>query len=110
MKDVTELVRCPSCGGVKRMHFLCPTCAPSKISENLRKTSMANFLTEYTNMMADLFGALKPKKTETMSKMSEIPLSPSRREIKKAKAAAEAAQNQAKGAEATINKKGGPEA
>lgn len=34
LKDVTELCRCPACGGVKRMHFLCPTCAPSKHSRS----------------------------------------------------------------------------
>ncbi|CAP70506.1 uncharacterized protein PODANS_3_5750, partial [Podospora anserina S mat+] len=27
IKDVTALCVCPACGGMKRMHYVCPTCA-----------------------------------------------------------------------------------
>ncbi|KAK3387799.1 hypothetical protein B0H63DRAFT_470933 [Podospora didyma] len=26
LKDVTSLCKCPACGGIKRMHYLCPGC------------------------------------------------------------------------------------
>lgn len=32
LKDVTSLCRCPSCGQVKRMHILCPTCLQRRSS------------------------------------------------------------------------------
>jgi large subunit ribosomal protein L32 len=30
LKDVTSLCKCPACGEIKRMHFLCPHCAASE--------------------------------------------------------------------------------
>lgn len=30
LKDVTSLCKCPACGGIKRMHYLCPHCAARK--------------------------------------------------------------------------------
>jgi len=30
LKDVTSLCKCPACGELKRMHYLCPHCANSK--------------------------------------------------------------------------------
>ncbi|KAK3361043.1 hypothetical protein B0T24DRAFT_539738 [Lasiosphaeria ovina] len=30
LKDVTALCKCPACGQIKRMHYLCPSCAMSK--------------------------------------------------------------------------------
>lgn len=30
LKDTTSLCRCPACGNVKRMHYLCSPCAGSK--------------------------------------------------------------------------------
>lgn len=30
LKDVTALCKCPACGEMKRMHYLCPGCASSK--------------------------------------------------------------------------------
>lgn len=30
LKDVTSLCKCPACGELKRMHFLCPHCAYSE--------------------------------------------------------------------------------
>jgi ribosomal protein L32 len=32
LKDVNSLCKCPACGEVKRMHYLCPNCAKSKKS------------------------------------------------------------------------------
>lgn len=29
LKDITALCKCPACGEIKRMHYLCPTCAAS---------------------------------------------------------------------------------
>ncbi|KAK0707003.1 hypothetical protein B0T26DRAFT_621885, partial [Lasiosphaeria miniovina] len=26
LKDVTALCKCPACGQIKRMHYLCPSC------------------------------------------------------------------------------------
>ncbi|GAW15826.1 hypothetical protein ANO14919_052480 [Xylariales sp. No.14919] len=37
LKDVTNLNKCPACGGTKKMHTLCPTCQ-SRISGLLGKT------------------------------------------------------------------------
>ncbi|KAI0541732.1 hypothetical protein GGR58DRAFT_413788 [Xylaria digitata] len=37
LKDVTNLNKCPACGGTKKMHTLCPTCT-SRISGILGKT------------------------------------------------------------------------
>ncbi|CAN8104003.1 unnamed protein product [Discula destructiva] len=92
LKDITELCRCPSCGGVKRMHFLCQTCAP-----------------KYANMMADLMDAPKPKKTASLSKMSEIPVNPSRKQ-KTVDVPIDLSRSLSKGAQVTIDKKGGPKA
>ncbi|KXJ96423.1 hypothetical protein Micbo1qcDRAFT_154991 [Microdochium bolleyi] len=36
LKDVTNLNKCPACGGVKKMHTLCPTCV-SRIQTELGK-------------------------------------------------------------------------
>ncbi|KAI0911019.1 hypothetical protein F4823DRAFT_587794 [Ustulina deusta] len=36
LKDVTNLNKCPACGGTKKMHTLCPTCT-SRISGLLGK-------------------------------------------------------------------------
>ncbi|KAL2155425.1 hypothetical protein VTH82DRAFT_167 [Thermothelomyces myriococcoides] len=33
LKDVTSLCRCPACGEVKRMHYLCPHCAKTHPSD-----------------------------------------------------------------------------
>lgn len=30
LKDVTSLCRCPACGEIKRMHYLCPSCTSSE--------------------------------------------------------------------------------
>jgi large subunit ribosomal protein L32 len=35
LKDVTALCRCPACGEIKRMHYLCPHCATSKSLRHL---------------------------------------------------------------------------
>lgn len=43
--------------------------------------SLTDFSTEYANMMADLFNASKPKKSPSLSKMSEVPLN-TKEEIK----------------------------
>lgn len=32
LRDVTNLNKCPACGGVKKMHTLCPTCVSRKLS------------------------------------------------------------------------------
>ncbi|KAL2116548.1 hypothetical protein VTJ04DRAFT_8716 [Mycothermus thermophilus] len=32
LRDVNSLCKCPACGGIKRMHYLCPHCA-SKLKE-----------------------------------------------------------------------------
>ncbi|KAI0112164.1 hypothetical protein GGR51DRAFT_508338 [Nemania sp. FL0031] len=37
LKDVTNLNKCPACGGTKKMHTLCPTCT-SRISGILGRT------------------------------------------------------------------------
>ncbi|KAH7039971.1 uncharacterized protein B0I36DRAFT_259109 [Microdochium trichocladiopsis] len=36
LKDVTNLNKCPACGGIKKMHTLCPTCL-SRIQTELAK-------------------------------------------------------------------------
>ncbi|KAL2020540.1 hypothetical protein VTK56DRAFT_8340 [Thermocarpiscus australiensis] len=36
LKDVTSLCKCPACGGVKRMHYLCPNCT-AKLKDLMRK-------------------------------------------------------------------------
>lgn len=33
LKDVTSLCKCPACGEIKRMHYLCPHCATSERSQ-----------------------------------------------------------------------------
>ncbi|GAW26887.1 putative WD domain-containing protein [Rosellinia necatrix] len=38
LKDVTNLNKCPACGGTKKMHTLCPTCT-ARISGMLSKTT-----------------------------------------------------------------------
>lgn len=48
------------------------------------KTVLTNHMIEYTNMMADLMSAPKPKKTPSLSKMSEIPAKTTLSAIKKA--------------------------
>ncbi|KAL2261213.1 hypothetical protein VTK26DRAFT_4579 [Humicola hyalothermophila] len=36
LKDVTSLCKCPACGELKRMHYLCPHCT-SKLKEMMNK-------------------------------------------------------------------------
>lgn len=111
LKDVTELCRCPACGGVKRMHFLCPTCAPSETTHSatgiLGRAEFTNAATEYANMMASLFSAPKPQKMIEPSepKTSEVTTaySPS------AEVPIDVTQSQSKGAGVTIDKKDHPE-
>ncbi|KAK3304154.1 uncharacterized protein B0T15DRAFT_535663 [Chaetomium strumarium] len=40
LKDVTSLCKCPACGEIKRMHFLCPHCA-SRLREFMNKEARA---------------------------------------------------------------------
>jgi large subunit ribosomal protein L32 len=40
LKDVNSLCKCPACGEVKRMHYLCPNCAKSKKSRLRREASI----------------------------------------------------------------------
>ncbi|KAH6613503.1 hypothetical protein F5144DRAFT_552316 [Chaetomium tenue] len=36
LKDVNSLCKCPACGEIKRMHYLCPNCA-KKLNEMMNK-------------------------------------------------------------------------
>ncbi|KAK3297817.1 uncharacterized protein B0H64DRAFT_393141 [Chaetomium fimeti] len=36
LKDVNSLCKCPACGEIKRMHYLCPHCA-KKLNEMMNK-------------------------------------------------------------------------
>ncbi|KAK2071997.1 hypothetical protein P8C59_006378 [Phyllachora maydis] len=38
LKDITALCKCPACGEIKRMHYLCPTCA-AKLRKMMNKHS-----------------------------------------------------------------------
>lgn len=40
LKDVTSLCKCPACGEIKRMHYLCPRCAASE--QELDRTVMVS--------------------------------------------------------------------
>ncbi|KAL2160156.1 hypothetical protein VTH06DRAFT_1811 [Thermothelomyces fergusii] len=40
LKDVTSLCRCPACGEIKRMHYLCPNCA-KRLKTFLNKEAQA---------------------------------------------------------------------
>lgn len=115
LKDVTELCRCPACGGVKRMHFLCPTCAPSEpkcpapgIS---RETDFTNAAIEYANMMASLFSAPKPQKTikPSESKTPEVTTAYSTSAPKMGEVPIDLTQSQNKGEGANVDKKDGPQ-
>jgi large subunit ribosomal protein L32 len=35
LKDVNSLCKCPACGEIKRMHYLCPHCASSMETESM---------------------------------------------------------------------------
>ncbi|KAL2133409.1 hypothetical protein VTI74DRAFT_2410 [Chaetomium olivicolor] len=41
LKDVTSLCKCPACGEIKRMHYLCPHCA-AKLREIMNKEAKEN--------------------------------------------------------------------
>jgi ribosomal protein L32 len=40
LKDVTSLCKCPACGELKRMHFLCPHCSYSEDHRGLLEKSV----------------------------------------------------------------------
>lgn len=70
---------------------------------------LTNFLTEYANMMADLFNASKPKKSKALSKMGELPTitDQSKSTTRETTSAilADFNQSKSKGAGGTIDKK-----
>lgn len=97
------------------MHFLCPTCAPSKANPLANGlyggTKFTNAVAEFANMMADLYNAPKPKKTikPSESKTSEVITDYSLSAPEMTEMPVDVSQGQPKGAETTTNKKGGPE-
>lgn len=42
LKDVNSLCKCPACGEIKRMHYLCPNCAARKASRHYIRRSGTN--------------------------------------------------------------------
>lgn len=51
LKDVNSLCKCPACGEIKRMHYLCPNCAKSKRGQLRDETSQTNQYAELNEMM-----------------------------------------------------------
>lgn len=51
LKDVNSLCKCPACGEVKRMHYLCPNCAKSKKSRLRGEAFHINQVAELNEMM-----------------------------------------------------------
>jgi large subunit ribosomal protein L32 len=51
LDDVHSLCKCPACGEIKRMHFLCPNCAKSKKVGYSGPSLDANWDTELREMM-----------------------------------------------------------